>query len=51
MEGFGLVLFSGTLATKGGLVFGGSHDLELAEPVLNRSIKYGYKIKILPQYI
>jgi len=47
----GLVLFSGTLATKGGLVFGGSYDLELADPVLNLSIKYGYKIKILPQYV
>ena len=47
----GLVLFSGTLATKGGLVFGDSYALELADPVLNRSIKYTYKIKILPQYI
>ncbi len=55
MEGIdkknGLVLFSGTLATKGGLVFGDFYDLEMADPVLNRSIKYSYKVKILPQFI
>ena len=47
----GLVLFSGTIATKGGLVYGDSYDLELEDPVLKRSIKYSYKVKILPQYI
>jgi hypothetical protein len=47
----GLVLFSGTLATKSGLIYGDSYDLELEDPVLKRSIRYGYKVKILPQYI
>lgn len=47
----GLVLFSGTIATKGGLIYGDSYDLELEDPVLKRTIKYSYKVKILPQYI
>ncbi len=46
----GFVLFSGTLATKGGLIYGESYDLEFEDPVLKRSIKYSYKVKILPQY-
>ena len=47
----GMVLFSGTMATKGGLVFGDSYELEMEDPVLGRTIKHHYRIKILPQYI
>jgi hypothetical protein len=47
----GLVLFSGTIATKSGLIYGDSYDLEFEDPVLKRTIKYSYKVKILPQYI
>jgi hypothetical protein len=44
-------LFSGTIPTKSGLVFGDGYDFELEDPVLHRSIRHGYKVRILPQYI
>ena len=47
----GLVLFSGTIPTRSGLVFGDSYDLELEDPVLRRSIRHGYRVKVLPQYV
>jgi hypothetical protein len=47
----GLVLFSGTIPTKGGLIFGDSYELELEDPVLNRAIRHSYRVKILPQYV
>jgi hypothetical protein len=47
----GLVLFSGTIPTKGGLIFGDSYELELEDPVLNRAIRHSYRVIILPQYV
>jgi hypothetical protein len=47
----GLVLFSGTIPTRERIIFGDSYDLELEDPVLKRSIKHGYRVKILPQYV
>jgi hypothetical protein len=47
----GLVLFSGTIPTKKGLIFGDFYELELKDPVLKRSIKHSYRIRILPQYV
>ena len=47
----GLVLFSGTIPTKVRIVFGDSYELELEDPVLKRSIKHSYRVKILPQYV
>jgi len=47
----GLVLFSGTIATTSGVIYGDSYDLELEDPVLKRSLNYSYKVKILPQHI
>ena len=47
----GFVLFSGTIPTKGGLIFGDFYELELEDPVLNRAIRHSYRVKILPQYI
>lgn len=46
----GVVLFSGTIPTRAGLVFGDSYELELADPVLGRTIRHRYQVKILPQY-
>jgi hypothetical protein len=55
MEGIsrekGLAVFSGTIPTKAGLIYGDSFDLELEDPVLKRSIKHSYGVRILPQYI
>jgi len=45
------VLFSGTIPTKGGLIFGDSYELELEDPVLKRTIKHSYRVKVLPQYL
>ena len=47
----GFVLFSGTIPTKGGLIFGDSYELELEDAVLNRAIRHTYRVKILPQYV
>ena len=47
----GMLIFSGTLATKMGLIFSDRFDFEMEDPVLNRSIRYGYDIRILPQYL
>jgi len=47
----GVVLFSGTIATRAGLVYGDSYDLELEDSVLKRRIRYHYRVNILPQYV
>ena len=46
----GLVLFSGTIPTKGGVIFGESYELEMEDPVLKRKIRHYYRVIILPQY-
>lgn len=50
-KGKGIVLFSGTIATKSGLVYGDSYELEMEDPVGQRLIRYKYKVRVLPQYI
>jgi len=47
----GVVLFSGTVATKSGLVFGEAYELELEDPVLNRRITASYRVRLLPQHL
>jgi hypothetical protein len=41
-------LFSGTLAADGGIVHAGEFRMTLSDPVLNRSIKFGYEVVVLP---
>jgi hypothetical protein len=47
----GMVLFSGTVASKAGMIYGDRFDFELEDPVLKRSIKHGYTVRTLPQHI
>ena len=47
----GIVLFSGTIPTKAGLVYGDSYELEMEDPSLKRSIRHRYRVKTLPQYL
>ena len=47
----GLVLFSGTIATKTGLIFGDAYDLVLRDPVLDRTIHASYRVGILTQHV
>lgn len=47
----GMVLFSGTVASKAGMIYGDRFDFEMEDPVLNRSIKHGYTVRTLPQHI
>jgi hypothetical protein len=47
----GFVLFGGTVATKGGFIYGDSFELELEDPVLKRKIHMTYKVTVLPQYL
>jgi hypothetical protein len=49
--GEGVVVFSGTVSTRGGLVFGDGYDLELEDPVLRRTIRTSYRVTVLPQHI
>lgn len=51
LVGKGVVLFSGTIATKSGLIYGDAYELEMEDPILARRIKHKYEVKILPQYI
>ncbi len=47
----GLVLFSGTIATKAGLVFGDAYELALRDPILNRMIQARYRVRLLAQHV
>ncbi len=51
LHGKGVVLFSGTIATKSGLIYGDAYELEMEDPVLKRNIRHKYVVKILPQYL
>jgi hypothetical protein len=46
-----IVLFSGTPATKGGIVYGKGFDFEMVDPVLSRKISHGYSVQVLAQYL
>jgi hypothetical protein len=43
----GLVLFSGTIGTKGGLIIGPAYDLEMHDPILKRTIRHSYSCEVL----
>ena len=47
----GLVLLSGTITLKGGLVYGERFDFEMEDPVLDRKITHGYHVRVLPQHL
>jgi hypothetical protein len=51
LPGDGLVLFSGTIATKMGLIYGERFDFEMEDPMLGRKIRHGYQVRVLPQYL
>lgn len=46
-----MLVFCGTVATKLGLIFSDRFDFEMEDPVLGRSIRYGYDIRVLPQHL
>jgi hypothetical protein len=47
----GIVLFSGTIPCKEGLIYGDSFEFEMDDPLLGRRIKHKYDVKVLPQYM
>ncbi len=47
----GLVLFSGTVATRMGMVYGDRFDFELEDPVLGRRLSHGYRVLVRPQHL
>ncbi len=47
----GVVLFSGTIPTQAGVVFGDCYELEMEDPVLGRKLSHQYQVRVLPQYI
>ncbi|MDX3904618.1 MAG: DUF2848 domain-containing protein [Pigmentiphaga sp.] len=44
----GGIMFCGTLAAKGGIRFSPSFEFELHDPVLNRTLRHGYRVEALP---
>ena len=44
----GTVMFCGTLAAIGGIRPASRFEIELTDPVLNRTLKHAYDIDILP---
>lgn len=47
----GLVLFSGTVASKMGMVYGERFDFEMEDPILKRKNRHGYSVTVRPQHI
>jgi Protein of unknown function (DUF2848) len=47
----GVVIFSGTIATTSGLVYGDAYDIELEDPVRRVTIAGAYRVRVLPQYL
>ncbi len=43
----GSVVFSGTIPTKGGIIFADGFDMEMIDEKLSRSIIHGYEISVL----
>ncbi|MDR1873702.1 MAG: DUF2848 domain-containing protein [Synergistaceae bacterium] len=43
-----IALFSGTLATLGGIVHAREFRMTLSDPVLSRSVRFGYTVAVLP---
>ena len=46
-----MVMFSGTVASKTGLVFGDFFEFEMEDPVLARKVTHTYGVRVLPQYM
>jgi hypothetical protein len=46
-----ICLFCGTFPTISGIQYGDRYIIELEDPVLDRRIRHGYTVKILPQYL
>ncbi|MGQ9694624.1 MAG: DUF2848 domain-containing protein [Thermodesulfobacteriota bacterium] len=51
LRGKGVVIFSGTIPTKSGLIYGDAYAMEMEDPILKRSIKHKYDVRKLPQYL
>jgi Protein of unknown function (DUF2848) len=47
----GVALFAGTIPTISDIVYGDGYDLELHDPVLNRTIRGSYRVEVLPQRV
>ena len=47
----GLVLFSGTVASKMGMVYGERFDFEMEDPILKRKNTYGYTVQVRRQHL
>ena len=47
----GMVIFSGTIPTLAGVIYGDAYDLELEDPVMKRKIAHRYLVTVLPQFL
>jgi len=41
------IVMSGTIPSKAGLVYGDSYEMEMHDPVLNRTIRHSYRVEVL----
>jgi hypothetical protein len=46
-----VAVMSGTVPAVGGILYGDSYEMEMHDPVLNRTIRHGYSVEILRQKI
>ena len=44
-------VFSGTAATKPGLVYGERIDFEMDDPIPHRKVLHDDRLRVLPQYL
>ena len=51
LPGDGLVLFSGTVASKMGMVYGERFDFEMEDPILKRKNSHGYTVQVRRQHL
>ncbi|MBI4642091.1 MAG: DUF2848 family protein [Candidatus Tectomicrobia bacterium] len=46
-----VVLLSGTMPTRAGLVYGDYWEIEMEDPILKRNLKHEYAVTVLPQFV
>jgi uncharacterized protein DUF2848 len=49
--GEGAVIFSGTIPTRGGLLYADAYEISIEDPVRRRMIRASYRVEVLPQHL
>jgi len=49
LDRLGVAFLSGAPPTIGGLVFSSRYEIELIDPVLDRTLRHAYEVEVLPR--